>query len=617
MESRLARARRFAATLVLVLTGGLLAAPAYADYPVTTDYLSSKGYTLMAQAADCTVVACTAPRQMCHSTGVAAPFFCNTSTGFYEAVAGGSGSPGGGSTTLQFNDLGVFGGASSATYDKATGIITFSGGVASTKPIVSATAPNYPEIIVDPNGAIGGYTTIAAALSYAGSQASASVQWTVRLLPGIYSSSAAQLHIPSYVTLAGSGRDNTTILRTSTADLDVTSLPGFDGDAVVQTIGSTHVRIQDLTIHHAGVPVGAPAFNAALYAPMGVWTSSGMDIVFSNVRVECDWGDALWQFYQYSPLAPDESDARRFLIYDSEFIGHYLHAVTVTGIRVYAYNTRFINDTAGLAGAGAQALAPDGYRNWEWAYLYCHNCTALLTMAAGYTETFNSTAGSYSGAVVSTDTVNGLGNLYLFGGRFSTEVLGDINAPLYRVCAVCVGGDNNALYAYGARFEVKTTALTSAAAVAGIVVFGNSAGAAQEAHIYSSTSRDLGGSGGTRGEFLVWKNNLVGAWPDVVTSIGNDISSFGFAGTGVSPPAGLFSQPNGANFQAGTATFASAVSVAVTLPVAYPSSISDYRVAVTCAADEIFNVSGKVNAGFNINSSNVASVAVCDWTVTR
>lgn len=67
--------------------------------------------------------------------------------------------------------------------------------------------------------------------------------------------------------------------------------------------------------------------------------------------------------------------------------------------------------------------------------------------------------------------------------------------------------------------------------------------------------------------------------------------------------------------QSGTATFASAGTVAVTLPEEEPDA--NYRVALGPQANETMWVTNKTTTGFTLNSSNGTSTATCEYSVQR
>lgn len=84
-------------------------------------------------------------------------------------------------------------------------------------PVVSATAPTYNEIIVDPNGFLGAYSTLQIAINYAAALSTAANPWTIRLLPGVYSSPTS-ITVPANtvgLNIVGPGSDAVIIRPTA------------------------------------------------------------------------------------------------------------------------------------------------------------------------------------------------------------------------------------------------------------------------------------------------------------------------------------------------------------------------------------------------------------------
>jgi uncharacterized repeat protein (TIGR01451 family) len=497
-------------------------------------------------------------------------------------------------------------------------------------PSVTATAPTYREISVDPNAIDGGYPTIASALAYIASvPATQAAPWTVRLLPGVYSQ-AAPLNVPSWTIIRGAGKGVTIIKRTTAAD-NITYGTSALADPVLAVGQTQGVEIYDLTLLHSGTYSG---FGAGASLPVGIFTGAARQLKIERCRLEgtaygwydkTDSTDASFPKPVVDGTIGDES--YWYTIRDSEVVGHRFGALgQVARHETFAYGTTFLLDIP----SGANGLGDGAQRavhNWEYAQTYLVGCNVVLRSKAALTF---SSSGNYGGGVVSDDSSVSNTAVYLTGTKIQIDLTGggDLNGTHTGMAGIVAGNlaTNNTVHCRGCEVTYRSDTITSAPFFGGICVWNFGSSTDSSTAFLSGTSfRDLGGSGATiRADAIVGVSFLVGSLrePKLIEVEGSRISSWSYlVSTGSPSPthAQFFRTSPSINYQAGTATLASGTST-VTLPVAYPNTgtqVTDYRVSLTCAADEAFNVTGKTNTQFVINSSNTGSAAVCDWTVTR
>lgn len=475
-------------------------------------------------------------------------------------------------------------------------------GAVTSGPIVSGATPNYNEIIVDPNGRIGNYTTLAAAFAYVAATATAASPWTIRLLPGIYTQTAV-LTPPSYCTLVGAGRDATIIQRTTALANSVT-VGGVGRDPIIGSGSSvTNFRIENLTINHAGAwASGKETTGLALQDPL--YFRAG------NVRLQgTTWSFAMGRTALASPQAESTNT----------YFDNCIFTVDNTGTATSNDNIHLTNADLYLTGCqllftgtstnSSDVIRVSGGRLFLKATDIIHRMTSTPTQ-------------SCCCIVINGSTVDA--EIRIQGGRLLTDLSGgDFNGSGSDLSVIdfrntVSGGDLN-FYAEGTEFEYRTGAITAARSVTGFHCGQTFSNATKGNFFLAGCSiRDLGGSGGTnRADVVIdaasshiikqflWTGTRVGSWlfrlssPPTIT----------YANYGATDGAMVR--------QTGSATFATAATVAVTFGTAYPTGVVDYAVSLEPSINETFWVTTKANTGFTLNSSNAASTATVRWTVTR
>jgi hypothetical protein len=458
------------------------------------------------------------------------------------------------------------------------------------------------------------YSTLQAAMTYAGTQASAANPWTVKMLPGVYSMSAvlncANL---SYVTLQGSGIENTLLLRS-------TALTDSGGsirllDPVVDFSGSTRCAIADMTIEHDGT-MGANAH------PCGLVISNSTGFRATNLRILSSYVGVEAQ----NTVPPSGgNDATQ-----NTFTGCKIVVVNAgDGNADTFYTTKcdihFYNCYMEMS---ATANGPDclfAGANERIVIIGCEFVRRQTGGAAGI------------GRVMVTQPVSS-GNatkIYAVGSRFYNDwSAGDINSATGDCTVIDITGAGTAdtdISFDGCKIDYESGALTSARTLCGLQVGqGGGSGTAFTVRLNGTEIRDLGGSGATnRKDIMILVSASGGVkQPKAIYVTGGKVSSWGyrsnFGTPAVSHTSMVVREPT-ANYQTGSATLnaGTPATVAVTLPVAYPTmstAVADYNVILefpTNPGTESFWVSGKTNTGFTINSTLNGSTTVIRWTVLR
>lgn len=458
------------------------------------------------------------------------------------------------------------------------------------------------EILVDPNGVFGKYKTLQAAFTYIASvPATQAAPWTVRLLAGTYLQSAP-LQIPSWTTIQGGGRDVTVIERTTALTNSFTAGAGVSTDPVIYGSSVAGLRLQDLTVRHAGA--WASGKNSTALALLDATYFQA-----DNVRIESTmWGVALAATNVPSPQAEATNHyfSNCFLKVDNTGTATSNDTMINTNADVYVYDSYVT--LIGTSTSSSDVIRHTGGRLVLKGTDVVHRMTSTVTGSIGCLAVTGSTS----------DT-----EIRLQGSRFLMDLSGgdfnsasaDVSCTDYRNSLS--SGDLN-FYAQDTFFDYLTGTVTAARVVAGIKT-GQTFTNATKGNYYLVGSRitDLGGSGGTI---------RAGVVIDAVSSHiikqfrlnGSTVTSFDFRLS--SPPTITYSNyivtESSLSRQSGTSTLSSGTAT-VTLDKPYPASVTDYRVAVSCNVNETFYITGKTNAQFVINSSNAGSTAVCDWTVTR
>lgn len=500
------------------------------------------------------------------------------------------------------------------------------------------------EIFVGPGGVSGGFSSLQAALTYAGTLATSSNRIVINILAGVHSQTAP-LTVPSWVTLKGAGKGVTIIKRASSAN-NIAYAPGSTttgiyADPVLSVATTDGVELLDLSLLHEGTFTG---FGAGLSTPVGLMSISADRLKVERCRIE---GTAYGWYDKTDSGRRNNDDAQSHLrpvpdniigdetywytVRDSEIVGHRFSALKqIARHEFFAYGTTFLLDvpagqTLETGGFGNPQIVFD---NWEYAQSYLIGCSIILRCKS--TITFQASNTAYNGGVVSQDSAVSDTAVYLEGCKVQIDLTagGDINDSNAVVAGVVSGNvtTDNTVHVRGTDITYRSGTITAARGFGGIYVWQHSSGTdAGTLYMSGSSIRDLGGSGATaRADALVGVTFVITLRePKLIQVEGSRISSWKYAVAAGSPSPThsqfLRTTPT-INYQAGTATFLTAATVAVTLPVAYPlqgTAVTDYRISITGNMNETFWVTGKSETGFTINSSNASSVAVVDWTVTR
>jgi hypothetical protein len=495
----------------------------------------------------------------------------------------------------------------------------FPGGASFVGPVVTGVAPTYNEIIVDPNGQIGGYTTIQAAINYALPLSSASDPWTIRLLPGIYEQTAVlNAAGAQYLTFIGAGADATIINRATALDDSDTTYASITRDPVLKLTGSVGCQVMNLTIRHQGTPVSSPSRR---------------------------------------PTALSINDATGFRAFNAKFLSSYTgvsaNSNTLPATYTEAVENIFHNcdiKVVQLGGSGLSAADTFWVINQYAALLNCFTTmesewigpdtirfdSGTLRVVGGYhsriytgsqTQPNNTTSGSAVNVAQTATTPH----LLAEGAHFHLDIASTVtvSGSLVDIGTIIVGTPafDFDLNFSGCLITYSTGTVTNRT-IAGIITSAPTSGDAINGTIRLNGTqiRDVGGSGGTNRKdimvtagFLTGTNRIIKA----IYQTGSRIASVGHRVTAGAPTmTGTYgsTEPT-VNRQTGTATFATAATVAVTLPVPFATlgavNVTDYSVQIEAAVNETFWITAKTSTGFTINSSNGASTATVRYTVTR
>jgi hypothetical protein len=179
----------------------------------------------------------------------------------------------------------------------------------------------------------------------------------------------------------------------------------------------------------------------------------------------------------------------------------------------------------------------------------------------------------------------------------------------------------------GCRVEYESGTITGGRFIGGLSIdTPGTNGTLGNTRLVGTAFRDLGGTGATtRADVQVL--GTVSSGTKISKDLfqqGSQIRSMNFrAVIGTPVITGNYGKTeNTINFQTSTATFATAATVAVTLPIAFPvfgaNTITDYAVDIEQPnGTEIYWVTAKTSTGFTLNSSNVASTATVRWSIVR
>jgi hypothetical protein len=491
--------------------------------------------------------------------------------------------------------------------------IVFNGVISADGPIVTSANPATHEIVVDPNGLVGGFPTLPLAVSYVSGVASSSNQWTIRLLPGKYTLSSV-LTVPSYTSIIGSGRDASIITRTVNLANSVDSVY----DPVVNVASTTGVTLKNLTINAAAPDQslsGSPTSG-----PLAVCGSNAVSLVIDSCRLVSNH-----TAYEATDSAVTttlvESSAPLFI--NSQFIaygpdaskhqksnGVYIGCLLIVDMSSSSpQNSSF--DTIAITGG----------------YLRMIGCDIRNVLRKTITNTglgVSCVMMQNSGADVVTVWMDGC-SLML------DSTAGDFNTASGRTACVdlrigsATTGDA-LLYANGSQFHYQTGTVTSMKYICGLLVGQPGDNALRgQAFLSNVEIRDLAGSGGTNRKGVILDVTGVPGTrcPKKIAATNCRIADYAIVNAAGAPTlthSNYMASEQGPNYQIGSSTFATAATVAATLPTAYPSissGVTDYIVCLEPTIGETFWVTAKTNTGFTLNSSNAASTATVRWLIRR
>lgn len=477
---------------------------------------------------------------------------------------------------------------------------TFVTGLVFSGPLVTGTAPNYREIVVDPNGVKGAYTTIQAAIDYALPRSAVSTPWTIRLLPGIYEQTATlNADGAQYLSFIGAGMDATIINRATALDDSDNSYSSLTRDPVLRLSNSVGCRVMNLTVRHQGTPQVTPTIRrptalsineaSGFRGSNARFLSTYTGISSMNVNVPANYSEAVenaCSACQIKVVGPDDSviTAADTLWVTNQYF-----------LLLNSYTTMESNwqgpDTLRFDGAYIRVIG--GYHS------------RVYTGAATFPN--NSSSGFVLNAVT---TVNGLNKIFFDGAHLDLLFPGTptINGSLIDVFAAQFNNSSNVDHEAtftGCTITWQTPTIALSRTAGGVSLLsppssGN--GTLGSVRFIGSTVRNTGGSGGTlRGDVIVAAtaqaaNNRIAK---AVYSNGSNIGTLLFrvllAGGNPTLTGDYGKAEPSMNRMTGTVTFASAATAAVTLPIAYgvagTTNISDYSVAVEPAASGSFSTS--------------------------
>jgi len=427
------------------------------------------------------------------------------------------------------------------------------------------------------------------ALTEAANKATSSAPWIILLQPGIYQPTA-QLTLPSYTCLLGAGRDCTRI--------DMANVP--NGIAMVGD-GTVNLRFQDIEIYDHRGSGGLPAQPLSIHDAQGFSTESCRFDHLSS-------GGGGYSFIKQDTSSHSSNSAYDVRLANSQFIGASFDNIIITNCNLRAFSCLFQN-TPTQSGSDNVRLQTGG--TWEF-----YGCDIIMISSQTYTGT--------PGAALQLGSSTTGWTLILDGCRVLFDLSsGDVNGATVQWGTIATSNFNEdyTLTIIGSKIDYKTGTITSAAVVAGLVLGNAGANATNgSVRLIGSEIRDLGGSGGTVRTDVVINGTAVGG-NKILKSFTQSGSrakwDYKLAGGFIPVPANYGYTDQTTNFQAASAAFATAATVAVTLGTSFPASALDYNVHLEPSANETFWVSGKTNTGFTLNSSNATSTATVRYVVVR
>jgi hypothetical protein len=411
---------------------------------------------------------------------------------------------------------------------------------------------------------------------------SATKRYVIEVGPGVYTETAVTT-ADSYVTLRGAGKHATRVTMSNAAG------------HIIEASSTTDLAIEDIWLDQQSA-----GNNFAINA------DNAVNLSIARCRLESNGVNVF-----------DESNSstQTLTVSDTEVAGSNgtstSDAMTLTLVNLQGYNLSVnFTHTGNVVADSFRMLSGSGF---------CLGCNFSITPAATLTSSTFNTAANFAG---------GTGLVFsMIGGSIRADLTGgDANGSGVQVGAVGTSGNNDYTLTFiGTEITYKSGTITTAGRFDGMDLTSADTNAAEgTVNLYGVTITDLGGSGGTIRNDVVINTSVVGT-TRVMKALHQAGSKFRWeyrvvAGSPVLTHSNYGTTETSLNYQTGTATFVSAATVAVTLPLAYesaPSQVTDYRVVLEPSANETFWVTAKTNSGFTLNSSNAASTAVVNYVVLR
>lgn len=412
---------------------------------------------------------------------------------------------------------------------------------------------------------------------------SASKPATINLPPGIYSVDNTVV-AASNICINGSGKDRTFL---------VTAAETF----IIDGASTSNLIISNLTVIHNGATTSGRAISVS--------NASGCRI--ESVRV-ITTGQATGILKGDTSLVA--GDTNDLYLRDVDIDGTGFDNLKLSNTNLHAYACRLVHKS-GVDGNDNIAVSV-GTFIFEGCEI---QEVAALTLSGG-SRPFRVTAS------------NGQNTIHFIGSKVLLDIsAGDINSSTLTLAAIDIAngvqaGHDYDLYIEGSTIEYKSSAITSAAFFGGVWLGRPTTDSTKgRCRIIGSQIRDIGGSGSTvRKDVGIAATDAGGV--KIMQSFTQTGSRLSWAHVTTGAPAIVESRygvtENTQNLQRGVATFATAATVAVTLPVAFSdTAIIDYNVALEPSINETFWVTAKTNTGFTMNSSNATSTATVRYLVTR
>jgi hypothetical protein len=434
--------------------------------------------------------------------------------------------------------------------------------------------------------------------------------WTVRFMAGIHDLSAT-LSVASAqgVRIVGDGKHNTIIRRTVSV---ANSVPGGRGtDPVIDFTSSIACGLQDVTVQHT-------AAQAGVGSSAGIVINEAIGFRAINCRIEATYIGIDAENATY-PATNDDDNENRFTDCDIVVLGNSASSASDT-LYISKQDIRLINTNTLME------------HTISGADTFFVNAARLVILGGEHIRRFLGTGGNGRCLVISPSTAN-LSRTYALGARFyldATTATFNSGTPDVMAINVSTSTSNTGdweLDLVGCRVEYESGTITGGRFIGGLSIdTPGTNGTLGNTRLVGTAFRDLGGTGATtRADVQVL--GTVSSGTKISKDLfqqGSQIRSMNFrAVIGTPVITGNYGKTeNTINFQTSTATFATAATVAVTLPIAFPvfgaNTITDYAVDIEQPnGTEIYWVTAKTSTGFTLNSSNVASTATVRWSIVR